>query len=202
MKTAIPEQTIIQRIQPECDTLHIKMKEAKETQHKTNQGLSDSTGIPLSNIGKFFSGFITNPNAHYVAALCIDMGLSLDKLFGIPTETAGADAAARIRELEAEIHDLNIHFDYTKKERDNLISVAKLRARVITGLLAISVLMTIFIIIYMIIDVNNPNTGLFQADYKNPFGFVIIASIVLSFAAIIAFLIVKLIKKQRTDKNE
>ena len=49
----IPDQTIIQKIQPQCDKLHIALKNQKELMHLTNQDIADITGLPLSNIAKF-----------------------------------------------------------------------------------------------------------------------------------------------------
>ncbi len=85
------KQTIIQQIQPNCDELYKRIKEAKDAQRKTHKDLVESTGVPQYTIAKFLSGALTNPGVFGVAAICIDLGLSLDELMGdsSPTETAG-----------------------------------------------------------------------------------------------------------------
>lgn len=196
MKTNIPEQTIIQRIQPECDTLHIKMKKEKDNQHKTNQEIADHTGIPISNIGKFFSGFLSNPNVFNVAAVCIYLGLSLDKLMGIPTEKSSKDAEDRIKELEMQVHDLSIHLDYAKKDCENLKQVANIRAKIIGVLLGICALMTTFTIVFLAIDKSIPDQGFFQADYTHPLGIIIIIAAIASIVAITAVIVSKIIKNK------
>lgn len=49
----------------------------------TNQQIADATGIPLSNIKKYFSGDIKNPSLFYTAYACQLLGLSLDDLMGM-----------------------------------------------------------------------------------------------------------------------
>lgn len=77
------DQPIIAMIQPECEAFSLKIREAKKAQGKTNQEISDATGIPLSNIGKFFSGSLANPNIFNAAAVCIYLGVSIDEAFGL-----------------------------------------------------------------------------------------------------------------------
>lgn len=56
------------------------LKERKVRAGLTNQQLAEATGIPLSNIKKFFAGDIKNPSLFYTAAACEFFGISLDDL--------------------------------------------------------------------------------------------------------------------------
>lgn len=71
---------IIQEISETCERLPVKMKQAKEDQHKTNQQIIDSTGLSESMVKKFFSGHLTGPSIYDVTAIAIDLDLSLDDL--------------------------------------------------------------------------------------------------------------------------
>ena len=77
------QKTIIQRIQPNCDSLWQRLKAAKEASHKTNQQIANETGISISTISKFFSGASSAPSVFNIAALCICLDVSLDDLMGI-----------------------------------------------------------------------------------------------------------------------
>ena len=77
------QNTIIQRIQPNCDSLWQRLKAAKEASRKTNQQIADETGISISTISKFFSGVSSAPSVFNISALCICLNVSLDALMGI-----------------------------------------------------------------------------------------------------------------------
>ena len=178
-------KTIIQEIQPQCDTLYLKIKDEKNRQHKSNQEIADNTGVPFSNVKNFFAGNATNPCVFNVSAVCIYLGISLDKLMGIQTESPCDEANARIKELELKNHDLEIHLDYAKKDREHLEQVLSIRAKVITALLGICVLMTFLTIIAIVFDRSIPNQGFYQADATHPVGTLIIIAVVVSIASIV-----------------
>lgn len=173
--SATPTQTIIQRIQPQCDTLHERMKEQKDARHETNQSVADSTGIPISNVAKFFSGALANPSVFYTAAMCIHLDLSMDELFEIKADSKNAE---RIKELERQLerteHDLkqceimNGYFAAGIKERKSLLY----------SMTALCSILVVALMSYLIMDVSNLNFGFVTTKGVSFFGVVIILAIV------------------------
>ena len=164
MKNAsAPAQTIIQQIQPQCDTLYKKMKHEKDIQGKTNRGMADRTGVPLSTTAKFFSGALTNPGIFGVTALCIDLGLSLDSLMGIAPEKEN-EGNSRIAALEAQVEQAKLKLEQTQMHNQYLIRGVKERTTVIYALTALCLFLAFAVLIYIIMDMNNLNFGFFRAD--------------------------------------
>lgn len=67
------------------------LREHKTRSGLTNQQLADATGIPLSNIKKYFAGDIKNPSLFYTASACEFFGISLDDLMGMGRPKDGGD---------------------------------------------------------------------------------------------------------------
>ena len=99
------KQTIIQQIQPNCNNLYQRIKDEARNQHKTHRNLVETTGIPQYTIAKFFSGRLSSPGVYDVAAICIDLGLSLDELMGVapPPAPPANDTAVEITELKGKL---------------------------------------------------------------------------------------------------
>lgn len=199
MNTA-PTQTIIQQIQPQCDMLHEKMKEQKDAKRETNQSVADSTGIPISNVAKFFSGALANPSVFYTAAMCIFLDLSLDELMGIKVNTHSKDLET-ISELERRLeraeHDLkqseimNGYFASGIKERKNLLY----------GMTTLCSVLVVSLMVYLMMDIGNANFGFFRDGHISVFG---IAIIVIVLAAILfaSYTLLKRQKKHPHDKSD
>lgn len=192
-----PTQTIIQQIQPQCDSLHINMKHEKDIQGKTNRELAERSGVPLSTTAKFFSGALSNPGIFSVAALCIALGLSLDVLMGVKPETHTKDTE-RIIELER-LLDRKEH-DLKQSEILNgyLADGIKERKPLIYGLTILCTLLTLSLMTYLMMDMGNGNFGFFTHNGVSFFGIAIILIIV----AAGAFGIYVAIKKQITKKDD
>lgn len=192
MRKAIPEQTIIQRIQPQCDSLHIKMRNQKDTLHETNQSVADSTGIPISNVGKFFSGALSSPSVFYTAAMCIHLGMSMDELF----EIAPPENAEKIKHLESQLERANSDLELVKHHNEILESGLKDRKPVMFGLTAICFVLVIALIGYLAMDVSNLNFGFFTHEGVSAVGIIIIA---LPFVAAVV-LAAQFIKSRKKNK--
>lgn len=190
--SATPTQTIIQQIQPQCDTLHEKIKEQKDAKHETNQSVADNTGIPISNVAKFFSGALSNPSVFYTAAMCIFLDLSLDELMGIKPDTSGKDAE-RIKELERQLerteHDLkqseimNGYFAAGIKERKSLLY----------GLTALCSILVLSLMAYLMMDASNLNFGFITTEGVSVFGVLLIVAVL----AGVGFVIYSLTRKRK-----
>lgn len=193
-----PTQTIIQQIQPQCDTLHEKMKNQKDALHETNQSVADHTGIPISNVAKFFSGAIANPSVFYTAAMCIFLDMSLDELMGIKADAHNKNAE-QIKELERKLdraeHDLkqseimNGYFADGIKERKNLIY----------GLTALCAVLVLALLSYLMMDASNLHFGFITTEGVSVVGILLLVAVL----AIVGFVVYTLIKKRKKadDKN-
>lgn len=197
MKNAVPEQTILQRIKPQCYSLHIKMRDQKDSLHETNQSVADSTGIPLSNVGKFFSGALANPSVFNTAAMCIHLGMSMDELF----EIAPPDNAEKIKHLELQLERANSDLDLVKHHNELLESGIKDRKPVIFGLTAVCLLLTVALMSYLTMDVSNLNFGFFTHEGVSVIGIIIIALPLVS-AVVLAARFIKGKKEKRTGIND
>lgn len=158
-----PTQTIIQQIQPQCDNLYKKMKHEKDMQHKTNRGLAERTGIPISTTAKFFSGVLSNPGIFSVTAWCIDLSLSLDVLMGISRDN-DSECVARIAELEVELASEKREIELLKNHNKQLEAGIAERKPIIYGLAGLCLLLTFAVLAYIVIDMRNLNFGFFRSD--------------------------------------
>lgn len=178
---------IIQEISETCERLPGKMKQAKEDQHKTNQQIIDSTGVCESAVKKFFSGHLSGPSIYDVTAIAIDLGLSLDELMELSPPKQ--DQSAEIERLKTEI----AHRDELITEKDKAISRLEERSHMIEkeisavrknwkgvtyGATGLAIMFGIFLMIYVFLDMRNPNLGLFQAGHVAPIVYVAAFSIV------------------------
>lgn len=52
-----------------CASIHLPFKKACQDLHITYEELADGSGVPISNISKFMSGIIKNPNIDNIVAM-------------------------------------------------------------------------------------------------------------------------------------
>ena len=106
--------TILYDLQPYCDALLQVMRNEKDKKGKPYQHISDTTGITMDNIKRFYSGEHKQPSVYKIAALCKYFGLSMDALFGfIPTEKTVA--YTELEEKNAEIDALHAELKGVKE---------------------------------------------------------------------------------------
>lgn len=92
----------MQKLAPYFDDFLKNVKNAKDEQGRTIASLSESSGVPYSAVTKLCAGTQADPKLYNSAALCDDLGLSLDRLLGL-TPTGDIDKALRrVHELEIE----------------------------------------------------------------------------------------------------
>lgn len=174
------DETIIQRIQPQCDTLHLKMKDEKDAQHKTNRGIADSTGLPVSTVAKFFSGNLSNPGVFGVSAICIDLDMSLDELMGIAQAPPGAAQGAELDRLQLEIAhkdellqakdaEIGLLLEHSQlmdrglQERDKHIAeTRRIWKPIIYGLCVLCIMLASVMMVYIVLDAKRPDVGLIR----------------------------------------
>lgn len=185
---------ILQHISTFCDNLPSAMKEEKERQRKTNQQIADSTGLSISTVNKFFAGSLSNPGIFSVAPIAIDLGMSLDALMGI-TE-APQDSSSQIHFLESEIAHRDELLRKTEEqvallqERSDLM-VAELERKeadmrsvragwkpIVYGMCGLSILLALFLFVYVFLDARNPDIGLIRSGASSPVVYLAAISIV------------------------
>lgn len=185
---------IIQQISTICDNLPVKMKKAKEDQHKTNQQIIDSTGLSESTVKKFFSGHLSGPSIYDVTAMAIDLGLSLDELMELSPPKQ--DQSAEINQLKTEI----AHKEEMLAEKDKAISRLEDRSHIMENEIStvrsnwkeiayvtsgLSVLFGLFLMVYVFLDLRNPNLGLFRGTTAAPIVYVAVFAIAGTFLYIV-----------------
>lgn len=201
---------IIQQISTICDNLPAKMKKAKEDQHKTNQQIIDSTGLSESTVKKFFSGHLTGPSIYDVTAIAIDLGLSLDELMELSPPKQ--DQSAEINQLKTEI----AHKEEMLAEKDKAISRLEDRSHIMENEIStvrsnwkeiayvtsgLSVLFGLFLMVYVFLDLRNPNLGLFRGTTAAPIVYVAAFTIIGTCLYIIRTAVKRNAKRRKRDAN-
>ena len=85
------------------------------TPHKTNQDVAENTDLSVGTVSQFFRGDIKNPSVYTVGPICREMGVSMDKYFGIPhdepadSEKLLAETAALRAQLAQQQKSLRMH---------------------------------------------------------------------------------------------
>lgn len=201
---------IIHQIAETCENLPTKMKQAKEDQHKTNQQIIDSTGLSESMVKKFFSGHLTGPSIYDVTAIAIDLDLSLDELMELSPPKQ--DQSAEIERLKTEI----LHKEELISEKDNAISRLEERSHMMEneistvrdnwkeiayGVSGLSVLFGLFLMVYVFLDMRNPNLGLFRGTTAAPIVYVAVFAIVGTFLYIVCTIVKRNEKRRKRDAD-
>lgn len=201
---------IIQQISTICDNLPAKMKKAKEDQHKTNQQIIDSTGLSESTVKKFFSGHLNGPSIYDVTAIAIDLGLSLDELMELSPPKQ--DQSAEIEQLKTEL----AHKEEMLAEKDKAISRLEDRSHIMENEIStvrgnwkgiaylasgLSVLFGLFLMVYVFLDMRNPNLGLFRGTTAAPIVYVAAFTIIGTCLYIIRTAVKRNAKRRKRDAN-
>ena len=191
-------RTIIQQIQPQCDNLYKNIKKVVNDQHRTHRDIVEHTGIPRSTIAKFLSGALSNPCVFYIAALCRYLNVSMDSLFDI--EPPKQDTETNVAELQAKLEGAEKQIVLLKERSKLLESGIKERKPVIYGLAGLCVFLTVALLSYILMDINDPEHGLLtESTFSDRIGLIC----VLAVAVVLALLhfIAKIIIHRKRDKE-
>lgn len=119
-------------------------REAKYREKMTAQDISDNSDVPLSSVNNFFSSSSKMPSIYTAGPICRVLGVSIDAFFHIqPTP------------------DPSIEAQLAHEQEMNQLRVRAIRHKnyLILGLI---ILLAIALAYGIIIDMLNPNIGLFQ----------------------------------------
>lgn len=200
-----------QDLEPYFSAYQAEIKKARIQKGLTIAELSESSGVPVSTVAKICAGNQSSPNLYNSAALCRTLGLSLDKLFGLPSaseETAEMQAKVskleeRARELQlrnvaltGEVENAKSEISHQKEKADMLQAQLSTRRPVIYGLMCVSAAMAFTLLIYIILDINVPDVGFIQHGQFSAAAWFVISLIAVS-AGIITWSIIRAVRKPK-----
>lgn len=172
----------IQELQPYCDAFQRRIREAKDSKGYTLQRLIDESGVPKSAVNNISAGKQVNPLLYNAAALCKVLGLSLDELFGLEKPVDSPEGQLqRIHELEID----NTRLTAVDEQKDKRLETA----RVVIGVLAaVSTLLLLTVIGYMIFDAHILIAGLFRSVGVSVFAVFLALLVLAALAAVVTAL--------------
>lgn len=172
----------IQELQPYCDAFQRRIREAKDSKGYTLQRLIDESGVPKSAVNNISAGKQVNPLLYNAAALCKVLGLSLDELFGLEKPVDSPEGQLqRIHELEIN----NTRLTAVDEQKDKRLETA----RVVIGVLAaVSTLLLLTVIGYMIFDAHILIAGLFRSVGVSVFAVFLALLVLAALAAVVTAL--------------
>lgn len=220
---------ILQQIQEDCDSLHVRLKDEKNRQGKTNQDIADSTGVPIHTTNRFFSGALSNPSVFHVMAFCMDLGVSLDGLFCYKPDstTEIAENAAEIAGLNAKIANLRTeiaHKDELLRKTEAEVSLLKEQSRMmdrglqererhirdtfrtvkplVYGMVGLCILLASVMLVYIVLDAQNPTQGLIRLGNVSPVVWIGILGLVILVVMSFHFTVSRWYRDKAKEKGE
>lgn len=199
------KKTILSQLTPIHDQMFSKLRAAKSAQGKTLQQIEAETGVPVHNVDRVMRGEQTRPNAFYLAALCVDLNLSMDKLLGVPTHES-VDNAEQLEHLKEENEALKYENYGLQKdlEHERYIVEAKekeirFRRPLIYCLVAISFVMATALMLYLAFDHSVAGAGLIIGGQASILAVLLGGIIVASVLTAVALLVNLLRSKHRGE---
>lgn len=185
----------MQNMQPYFDAYQEEVRRAKNSSGLTLQELSDKTGVPYNNICTVNAGTMKQPLLYYSAATCKVLGLSLDKLFGLPRDDTRELADAKAVNHKLEIENARIKNDVEHHKRMNAVY-----RPLIFCLVGVCAILLCVVVGYIIFDVQLKNIGLFKSGGLTLLA-MFLAIVVLAAVALIAFAVKTVIHDAKTAKS-
>ena len=178
-------------LQPYFDAYQDEIRKAKNTSGLTLQELADRSGVPYNNICDVNAGRSKQPLLYYAAATCRVLGLSLDRLCGLPGAADTSALRARVREFEIECAHKDGEIARLEEARDEQAGRDRL---VILALAGLCMLLVLVVIGYMIFDAHILSAGLFQSAGLSVFA-VLLALLLLAWISVVVVALMRLRRK-------
>lgn len=185
----------MQNMQPYFDAYQEEVRRAKNSSGLTLQELSDKTGVPYNNICTVNAGTMKQPLLYYSAATCKVLGLSLDKLFGLPRDDTQELADAKAVNHKLEIENARIKNDVEHHKRINAVY-----RPLVFCLIGICAILLCAVVGYIIFDIQLKKTGLFKSGGLTVLA-VFLAIVVLAAVALISFAVKTVIHDAKAVKR-
>lgn len=185
----------MQNMQPYFDAYQEEVRRAKNSSGLTLQELSDKTGVPYNNICTVNAGTMKQPLLYYSAATCKVLGLSLDKLFGLPR-----DDTQELADAKAVNHKLEIENACAKKDVEYHKRMNAVYRPLIFGLIGVCALLLCATIGYIFLDIRMTRVGLFQSAGMSALA-VLLAVVVIAAIALMAYAAKMIIKNAKSPRD-
>ena len=167
-------------IQSSAPDICAALRQAKDAAGETNHSLSEATGIPESTVAKILSGARSDPTFSNVAALAAALDLSLDRLAGSqpPPDDAAVLRAqlAGAQKMESVLNSRLAVYERGVRQRNAAIC----------ALMGMTVLFASVFVLYVILDLRNPEYGFFRVQRPvSPWAYLAILSPGISIPAVV-----------------
>ena len=150
------------------------LRQAKEQAGESNQSLAAKSGVPEGTVAKIMCGATASPTFAQVAAMAPALGLNLNVLAGLEPPPVDADAAVANARLEG----ANALNDTLRERIDLYERGVHQRNLAICGLLGFLAFFATAFVVYVILDLQNPQYGLFRGPATHWAYLVVIAPVV------------------------
>lgn len=134
------------------------LRRAKERAGESNRSLAEKSGVPETTVAKIMCGAAPNPTFAQVAAMAPVLALDLNVLAGLEPPPVDADAAVAVARLEG----ANLLADGLRERIALYERGVHQRNLAICVLLGLSGFFSVAFMFYVILDLQNPQYGLFR----------------------------------------
>lgn len=110
----------IQELAPFIGAYHGKIRNAKDRSGMTLEELSEKSGVSFSTVSRLYAGTQADPRLYNSAAICKELGLSLDELFGLENPVGSPE------KLTKQIH--RVELENAKLEAAAALQSAQIRS--------------------------------------------------------------------------
>lgn len=182
---------IYSQLLPKTEKLMNDIRAAKTEQGKTTQQLIDATGVPKATLDRFFAGTLKRPGFFDICALCICLGIPIEKRLGIAPQNDPSEVE-QLRVLVAHQKDLlgekekeilllqersemqqsgiatrDGHIERQAEDirrKDKALAAAwKVDRPLLYALCGLCAMLAAVLLVYIVLDARNPSQGLIRS---------------------------------------
>lgn len=182
---------IYSQLLPKTEKLMNDIRAEKTEQGKTTQQLIDATGVPKATLDRFFAGTLKRPGFYDICALCICLGIPIEKRLGIAPQNDHSEVeqlrvlVAHQKELlgekEKEILLLQERSEMQQsgiatrdghierqaediRRKDKALAAAwKVDRPLLYALCGLCAMLAAVLLVYIVLDARNPSQGLIRS---------------------------------------
>lgn len=182
---------IYSQLLPKTEKLMNDIRAEKTEQGKTTQQIIDATGVPKATLDRFFAGTLKRPGFYDICALCICLGIPIEKRLGIAPQNDPSEVeqlrvlVAHQKELlgekEKEILLLQERSEMQQsgiatrdghierqaediRRKDKALAAAwKVDRPLLYALCGLCAMLAAVLLVYIVLDARNPSQGLIRS---------------------------------------
>lgn len=183
---------IYSQLLPKTEKLMNDIRAEKTEQGKTTQQLIDATGVPKATLDRFFAGTLKRPGFYDICALCICLGIPIEKRLGIAPQNDPSEVeqlrvlVAHQKELLGEkekeilllqersamqqsgIATRDGHIERQAEDirrKDKALAAAwKVDRPLLYALCGLCAMLAAVLLVYIVLDARNPSQGLIRSS--------------------------------------